>query len=62
MAKDTGTRKGLDNTPAYRRSAKNEGHGVAVRPATYTNRNTKGSGLDNKAAYDKKNKPEMHVG
>ena len=53
--------KGLEITPAYHRSAKNEGKGIAVRPATYTNRSTKGSGVDNKASYDRKSGADLHV-
>ncbi len=51
---ETNKGKGLDNTPAYRKSSKNIGHGVAPRPASYTNRNAKGSGVSNTSAYVRK--------
>lgn len=37
--------------PAFRGSKKNVGKGVQVRPATYTNRGAKGSGVNQQAAY-----------
>lgn len=56
---------GLNHDPAYRRSADvpmaEKSMGIKVRPATYTNKSGKGSGIDNKASWDKKGNADLHV-
>ena len=56
---------GLEHVPAYRTSEEVPNaigsKGIAVRPATYTNKVTKGAGVDNKAAFDKRGGSDLHV-